>query len=337
MNLPDVLSKGEDYIFETVPSTTTNRMVHLAVLRKTDSYNIFTTEGSELNMAETEKSPTSSEKVQRVVMFKRKQVASERRTGKAELRGLYEKHSDDIDDKEGKAFGKFSDDQDLCRLHDNLGGECIDCKLYGFANAQGEGMDGVSRSSRILTDSAFSIRGIERRQDITFNAQSEEAESTSSTALNSRAHTKPETYFPSVVTLKDFTYRELYWLFYILENTTRYGAESSRTGYVQNEVISVWFDTAETLSNLELTQRVTGRLVDLQNSESSDENEKGDDQKLGQITLQKVREAMKSVLPKSEVDIDDLREAVIEKTKKPESKIKFLQKLYQSQTNDKPK
>jgi len=335
MKLPDVLSKGEDYIFETVPSTTTNRMVHLAVLRKTDSYNIFTTEGSELNMAETEKSPTSSEKVQRVVMFKRKQVASERRTGKAELRGLFEKHSDDIDNR--KAFGKFAEEQDLCRLHDNLGGECIDCKLYGFANAQGEGMDGVSRSSRILTDSAFSIRGIERRQDITFNAQSEEAESASSTALNSRAHTKPETYFPSVVTLKDFTYRELYWLFYILENTTRYGAESSRTGYVQNEIISVWFDTVETLSNLELTQRVTDKLDDLQGSESSEENEQDKDQKLEQITLQKVREAMKSTLPESDVDIDDLRQQVVKKTEKPENKIKFLQTLHRSQTDDKSK
>lgn len=312
--LPDILSQGEDYIYEEVPKTTTGRMAHIAVMRKTDSYNIFTTEGSELNMAETEKTTEKSEKVQRVVMFKRKQVASERRTGKAELRGLYENHEEDIDLPEG--FGDFEGDE-LCRLHDNLGGECIDCKLYGFANAQGSGNDGVSRSSRVLTDSAFSIRDIKRREDITFNAQSEEAEADSSTALNSRAHTKPETYFPSIITLKDFTYRELYWLVYMIENTTRYGAETSRTGYVDNKVVSVWFDTSETMSNLELTQRVTEDLEDEEDLNSGD-----------------VEEAVENSVPESEVDVDDLRAAVEDATDEDEDKIEFLQELHRSQTGD---
>lgn len=314
MNLPDILSQGEDYIYEEVPKTTTGRMAHIAVMRKTDSYNIFTTEGSELNMAETEKTTENSEKVQRVVMFKRKQVASERRTGKAELRGLYENHVDEIDRSE--AFGDFGGDE-LCRLHDNLGGECIDCKLYGFANAQGDGNDGVSRSSRVLTDSAFSIRDIERREDITFNAQSEEAEADSSTALNSRAHTKPETYFPSIITLKDFTYRELYWLVYMIENTTRYGAETSRTGYVDNKVVSVWFDTSETMSNLELTQRVTDELDDEEDLDSGN-----------------VEEAVESIVPESEVDVDKLKDAVEDATSSDEDKIEFLQDLHRSQTGD---
>lgn len=314
MNLPNILSQGEDYIYEKVPKTTTGRMAHIAVMRKTDSYNIFTTEGSELNMAQTERTTEDTEKVQRIVMFKRKQVASERRTGKAELRGLYENHEDAIDRPE--AFGDFGEDE-LCRLHDNLGGECIDCKLYGFANAQGEGNDGVSRSSRVLTDSAFSIRDIDRREDITFNAQSEEAEAGSSTALNSRAHTKPETYFPSIITLKDFTYRELYWLVYIIENTTRYGAETSRTGYVDNKVISVWFDTGETMSNLELTQRVTEKL--------GDEND---------LESESVEEAIKESVPDSEVDVNALRDAVGEATRSDEDKIEFLQKLHKSQTGD---
>jgi CRISPR-associated protein Csc2 len=314
MNLPDILSKGEDYIYEEVPKTTTGRMAHIAVMRKTDSYNIFTTEGSELNMAETEKTTENSEKVQRVVMFKRKQVASERRTGKAELRGLYENHEDEIDRSE--AFGDFGGDE-LCRLHDNLGGECIDCKLYGFANAQGDGNDGVSRSSRVLTDSAFSIRDIERREDITFNAQSEEAEADSSTALNSRAHTKPETYFPSIITLKDFTYRELYWLVYMIENTTRYGAETSRTGYVDNKVVSVWFDTSETMSNLELTQRVTAELEDEEDPNSGD-----------------VEEAVEGSVPEPEVDVNALRDTVEEVTGSDKDKIEFLENLHRSQAGD---
>jgi len=315
MNLPDILSQGEDHIYKEVPKTTTGRMAHIAVMRKTDSYNIFTTEGSELNMAETEKTTSDSEKVQRVVMFKRKQVASERRTGKAELRGLYENHKEDIDTSE--AFGDFEGGDELCRLHDNLGGECIDCKLYGFANAKGKGNDGVSRSSRVLTDSTFAIRDIKRRKDITFNAQSEAAEAESSTALNSRAHTKPETYFPSIITLKDFTYRELYWLVYMIENTTRYGAETSRTGYVDNKVVSVWFDTSETMSNLELTQRTAETLGNLEDLDSSE-----------------VEEAIENSVPESDVDVDALREAVEDATDSDKDKIEFLQELHRSQTGD---
>ena len=245
----------EQYVYDTVPNVKTGRIANIAVLRQTDSYNIFTTEGTELNLASTAVKPGSTDTIQRIVMFKRKQVASERRTGKEEIRALYKQHRNLVDNPE--AFGAFDDDADLCRLHNNLCGNCVDCKLYGFANA--EVADG-SRHSRVLTDSAFSLRGLEQREDITFNAQSEETESESSTSLNSLAHTQPETYFPSIVSIRDFTWRDLYWLIYLLQNTTRYGAETSRTGYVDNTILSIWFDSAETISNLELTKRTRANL-----------------------------------------------------------------------------
>lgn len=310
-NLPEPLQEVEDYIYEEVPTTATGRMAHIGVLRETNSYNIFTTEGSELNLASTDATTAGEEKMQRIVMFKRKQVAAERRKGKELLRGLYENNGNPINNEE--AFGKFSGDEDLCRLHDNLCGLCVDCKLYGFANA--EAKDG-SRTSRVLTDSAFSIRGLERRQDISFSAQSEENErDRQSHALNTLAHARPETFFPSIVTLRDFTYRELYWLVHLIQSTTRYGAETSRTGYVDNEVVSVWFDTRETMSNLELSQKTREGLQD-----DTDE-----------LTTEEVRNAMTESLPQPEVDIATLKEDIEKNLSDDLSQIEFLQKLHESQ------
>lgn len=313
---------AEQHLYDTVPDVKTGRMANIAVLRQTDSYNIFTTEGTELNLASTAVTPGSNDTIQRIVMFKRKQVASERRTGKEQLRALYKQHPDQIDSPE--AFGAFGDDTDLCRLHNNLGGKCVDCKLYGFANA--EAADG-SRHSRVLTDSAFSIRGLEQRQDITFNAQSEEAESESSTALNSLAHTQPETYFPSIVTIRDSTWRDLYWLIYLLQNTTRYGAETSRTGYVNNIILSIWFDSAETISNLELTKRTRDIL-----------ETEGDD--ITNLSRPDVRSAMEEALPEadSQHDVgpgnDPLISDVNERLHSDADRIEFIQSLHADQTGD---
>jgi len=314
MTLPEPLEDVEEYVYDKVPNTATGRMAHIGVLRETNSYNIFTTEGSELNLASTDATTAGEEKIQRIVMFKRKQVAAERRKGKEFLRGHWENYSESIENRE--VFGKYDPDEDLCRLHDNLCGQCIDCNLYGFANA--EAVDNsVSRTSRVLTDSAFSIRGLERRQDISFNAQSEENErNRQSHALNTLAHARPETFFPSIVTLRDFTYRELYWLIHLIESTTRYGAETSRTGYVDNQVVSVWFDTRETMSNLELSQRTRENL-----EYDTDE-----------LTESVVRNAMEESLPDSEVDIDSLQRDIEDKLSDESRQIDFLEELHQSQT-----
>ena len=94
MTLPEPLEDVEEYVYDEVPNTATGRMVHIGVLRETNSYNIFTTEGSELNLASTDATTAGEEKIQRIVMFKRKQVAAERRKGKEFLRGHWENHSE---------------------------------------------------------------------------------------------------------------------------------------------------------------------------------------------------------------------------------------------------
>ena len=255
-NVSDLKGKLDDYMDYMwdgfTPEVQTSNTIQIVLLRRTKSYNIFTTEGQELNITNTPTTIDGDDNIDRVVMFKRKQVASERRTGKEILRSLdlvpvEESEEDDYPMSEGMA----------CRLHDNLCQNCIDCKLYGFAASGG----GNSRSSRVLTDSAFTLRDIEIvRDNLTLNAQSEEHEAESSAALSSRSHTIPETYIPSVITLKDVTWRELVWMINVLQKTTRYGAETSRTGYLRNHILLVRFGLDEPVSNLELTQETTKKL-----------------------------------------------------------------------------
>jgi len=279
------LNEYMEYLWDGfVPEVETSNTVQIVMLRRTKSYNIFTTEGQELNISNTSMTIDGDENVDRVVMFKRKQVASERRTGKKILRSLGLIPTSESDEDKHPMSGGVA-----CRLHDNLCRECIDCKLYGFAAAGAN-----SRGSRVMTDSAFTLRDIEVvRENLTLNAQSEEHESASSTALSSRSHTVPETYLPTVTTLKDVSWRELAWVIHLLKKTTRYGAETSRTGYMRNHILLIRFGIDEPLSNLELTQMTTGLLDD-----DTEENVVYDPNLHSQDILKRTKQAAKTLIGK---------------------------------------
>lgn len=83
----EALEKYADRFVPAIPRTPTNRYASIIMLRETKSYAIFTTEGGEQqDVEETPAGLTHPEPTTRLVMFKRKQVAPERRTGKALLR-----------------------------------------------------------------------------------------------------------------------------------------------------------------------------------------------------------------------------------------------------------
>ena len=70
-----------------IPKTPMGRFASIIMLRETKSYAIFTTEGGEQQDVElTQAGLTNGARIDRLVLFKRKQVAPERRTGKALLR-----------------------------------------------------------------------------------------------------------------------------------------------------------------------------------------------------------------------------------------------------------
>ncbi len=123
------------------------RYVSVVILREFDSTAVLTTEGQTLDVEMVRSGRKYSEPISRVLLQKRKQIAPERRTGRAfnRDRGLGEK----------------------CVFLNDMCGVCPDCLIYGFAATKKEG----AHRSRVLTDSGFAIRPYEAMQrSITLNA-----------------------------------------------------------------------------------------------------------------------------------------------------------------------
>jgi len=231
------LEKYKNYFAEEIPLTPKARYISLVVIRETKSHCIFTTEQDVLNTASVQAGKDNKEVIERVVLFKRKQVAPVRRTGKNLLR-KYE-------------IMKLDD----CYLMEKLCGKCPDCLLYGAIQ------QAVSQKSRLLVDNAYSIRDYDRvHERLTFQAIDEKT-GRPGAAFNDRDHVRPETFFICVITLLDVTPLEFAYALLNLLRTKRYGAEGTRIGYMENHVVGIIFSDAECLSNLDLTQRIYDKLA----------------------------------------------------------------------------
>jgi CRISPR-associated protein Csc2 len=256
------------YFHESIPKTPVGKYASILLLRETKSYAIFTTEGGQQQDIErTQAGLANSKPIDRVVMFKRKQVAPERRTGKALLRQygilpfavvergdrtnvIYgaEAVAEAEKENKGKKDIKFTSVED-CYLTAGLCTRCPDCLTYGYAAIEGEG----ARKGRVMTDSCFSIRPYALIQKgMKFNVI-DEKEQTSGT-ITEYDYTTPEVFLPSIVTTVDFTLDEFVYILGNLVRTTRYGKESSRQGFMRNHILAVAFSDVELFSNLEFTQ-----------------------------------------------------------------------------------
>src|ERR1700730_12549458 len=87
-HLTRVLSQYNNVFHEQIPRYRQNRYVQIVVLRETKSHAIFTTEGQTLDVERLQAGLVNHRQIDRVVMYKRKQIAPERRTGKALMRDL---------------------------------------------------------------------------------------------------------------------------------------------------------------------------------------------------------------------------------------------------------
>lgn len=268
--LNEIKNKYSQYLSNPIPKTPTGKYASIVMLRETKSYAIFTTEGGQQQDIErTQAGLKCSEAVDRLVMFKRKQVAPERRTGKALMRqygvlpfGIVTKDSkfqrvvygaDAIAQAQTEAKNqskvKVEKQIDDCYLTAGLCGHCTDCMTYGYAAIEGEG----ARRSRVITDSCFSVRPYALIQKgIKFNVI-DEKEQTSGT-ITEYDYTAPEVFLPSVVTTVDLTVNEFVYILLNLMRTTRYGKESSRQGFMRNHILAIAFSDMELFSNLEFTQ-----------------------------------------------------------------------------------
>jgi CRISPR-associated protein Csc2 len=220
-----------------IPAKPMGKYAHFITVRVTESYPLFQTDG-ELNKAKVRAGIQHQEAISRLAMFKRKQSTPERLTGRELLRNYQIGESDKCD--YNVEFSKTTPD----------------CILYGFAIG-----DSGSEKSKVVVDTAYSITAFEDSHlNFTLNApfengtMSRNGEVTS--RINSQDHILPQTFFPSIVTLKDPTEAGFLYVFNNILRTRHYGAQTTRTGRVRNELIGVIFADGEIVSNLRWTQKI---------------------------------------------------------------------------------
>lgn len=228
----------EPKFFHTeIPAKPMGKYVHFITIRVTESYPLFQTDG-ELNKAKVRAGIEHSEPISRLSMFKRKQSTPERLTGRELLRNY----------KIG--------DWEKCDYNVDFSKTTPDCILYGFAIG-----DSGSEKSKVVVDTAYSITPFDDSHlNFTLNApfesgtMSRQGEVTS--RINSQDHILPQVFFPSIITLKDPTEAGFLYVFNNILRTRHYGAQTTRTGRVRNELIGVIFADGEIVSNLRWTQKI---------------------------------------------------------------------------------
>lgn len=142
-----------------------------------------------------------------------------------------------------------------------------DCIIYGFAIG-----DSGSEKSKVVVDTAFSITAFdESHETFTLNAPFENGTMASkgekgskpgevTSRINQQDHIRPQVFFPSIVTLKDPTEASFLYVFNNILRTRHYGAQTTRTGRVRNELIGVVFADGEIVSNLRWTQAIYDQM-----------------------------------------------------------------------------
>jgi CRISPR-associated protein Csc2 len=239
------------FFHSEIPYKPMGKYVHFLTVRITESYPLFQTD-SELNKARVRAGIIDKTTISRLSMFKRKQSTPERLVGRELLRN----------------YGLMTAEE--CEYNVNFAMNNSDCIIYGFAIG-----DAGSEKSKVLVDTAFSITAFdESHETFTLNApyengtMSRNGEVTS--RINQQDHIRPQVFFPSIVTLKDPTEASFLYVFNNILRTRHYGAQTTRTGRVRNELIGVIFADGEITSNLRWTQKIYDLMKDNHNLHSPD-------------------------------------------------------------------
>ena len=237
-----ILSEIKSLFNPAFPRLAGGKYIHFIMLRHTQSFPVFQTDGV-LNTVRTQAGIETTDKISRLVQFKRKQTTPERLTGRELLRSLNIISAD----KEADNYCEYNGDKS-CK-------QCPDCIIYGFAIG-----DSGSERSKVYSDSGFSLTPYDEnsRRSFTFNAPFEGGTMSEAgqmrSAINQLDHILPEVTFPTVETLKDVTQEAFVYVLGNLLRTKRYGAQESRTGTVKNYLLGIIFSDGEIFSNLEFTQ-----------------------------------------------------------------------------------
>ena len=249
MSILTSLATDTTIFHRTLPFKPAGRYAHFILLRETESFPLFQTDGS-LNvirvrggLAEANKDPLT-----RLMLFKRKQSSPERLNGRELLRSVGV-ISEEKKDK-AERYCEYNS-ADFCK-------KCPDCILYGYAI----GSEGAEKS-KVFVDTAYSVTPYETsHKAFSFNAlfehgtMTDQATGKTRSSFGEQDYVVPQVFFPSIVTLRDPTYAGFLYILGNLLRTERYGAQETRTGRVHNHLIGVVFSNGEIFSNLRFTQAI---------------------------------------------------------------------------------
>lgn len=258
-----LLNSIDSHFFHAeIPYKPMGKYAHFLTVRVTESYPLFQTDG-ELNKTRVRAGISDPTPISRLAMFKRKQSTPERLVGRELLR----------------SYGFMTAEE--CEYNVKFAMNNPDCIIYGFAIG-----DSGSEKSKVVVDTAFSITAFDQSHEtFTLNAPYENGTMASkgeagsklgevTSRINQQDHIRPQVFFPSIVTLKDPTEASFLYVFNNILRTRHYGAQTTRTGRVRNELIGVIFADGEIVSNLRWTQAIyDAMLASLQSPEPLNEDE----------------------------------------------------------------
>jgi CRISPR-associated protein Csc2 len=230
---------------------------HIVILRVTDSYALFQTDG-ELNTARVRVGEQTPGFLSRIEIFKRKQTTPERLVGRELLRRYGFLSADPSTDRRRTTDAQ---NRPICDYNVAFCMTCPDCITYGFAIG-----DAGSEKSKVIADTAYSLTPYEESHETrTLNApyedgtMSRQGEVTS--RINEQDHVKPGVIFPSVITVRDVTATLFQYVVQNVLRTRHYGAQTTRTGTMTNHLIALALTDGEIFSNLKFTQRLYDALL----------------------------------------------------------------------------
>lgn len=229
----------QDYLLDKPHPLIGAETVQILLIREVLDYTVLRTEETrDLNVAQTPLSVEKPEPVRRVAFLATKQKAAESRELEHVLRTA--RRSAGLEPLE-------------CYLKDNLCMSCPRCGLYGAVSTASGQQDRANIKHRIEYSTAFSLVPFEEiESSTTFNAINDRDQTTGQ-ALGQRNAVIPATLFPSVVTLKSATQRELIMTIKTLLSCKSYGAESRIGGDARNHIVGVVAGWEELITALELS------------------------------------------------------------------------------------
>jgi CRISPR type I-D-associated protein Csc2 len=230
------------------------KTVQLLLIREIHDYTVLRTEDTrELNTVATPLSIQQETDTRRVAFLATKQKAAESRQLEYLLRTAAEDAGFKIETP--------------CYLKDDLCLECPRCGLFGATNVKAGKGQAPNIKHRIEYSTAFSLLPFEDIETATtFNAINDDKQITGQ-ALGTRYAVAPASLFPSIVTLRSVTERELILTIKTLLACKSYGAESRIGGDVRNTIFGIVGGWEEVITPLEFTLELFDRKDNI-NSET---------------------------------------------------------------------